>query len=116
MACNIPRIFQVNILNSNYFVPGIPQDFAVEIPALVSKAGVQGVKTYGLPKPLTVYALRDRVSPVNMEIEAYESGSRDLLLQLILMDPWARSEEQAKKFLEDILALPYHAEMREHYR
>ncbi|MBS7612367.1 hypothetical protein KEJ27_09265 [Candidatus Bathyarchaeota archaeon] len=116
IACNIPRIFQVNIMNSNYFVPGIPQDFAVEIPALVSKAGIQGIKTYGLPKALTIYAVRDRVMPVNMELEAYESGSRDLLLQLILMDPWARSEEQAETFLNDILALPYHGEMKEHYR
>jgi len=116
IACDIPRIFQVNIMNSGNFVPGIPQDFAVEIPALVSKAGVQGIKTYGLPKPITVYALRDRVAPVNMELEAYESGSKNLLLQLILMDPWVRSEEQAEKFLEDILALPYHAEMREHYK
>jgi alpha-galactosidase/6-phospho-beta-glucosidase family protein len=32
------------------------------------------------------------------------------------MDPWTKSEEQAKKFLEDILALPHHAEMREHYK
>ncbi|MEM2455199.1 MAG: hypothetical protein QXO15_01695 [Nitrososphaerota archaeon] len=116
IACNIPRVFQVNIMNSNHFVPGIPQDFAVEIPALVSKAGVQGIKTYGLPKALTIYAVRDRVVPVNMELEAYESRSRDLLLRLILMDPWTRSEEQAETFLNDILALPYHVEMREHYR
>jgi alpha-galactosidase len=32
------------------------------------------------------------------------------------MDPWTRSEEQARALLEDILALPYHEEMRQHYR
>ena len=32
------------------------------------------------------------------------------------MDPWTRSEQQARDLLEDILALPYHKEMREHYR
>jgi alpha-galactosidase len=53
---------------------------------------------------------------VNVELEAYERGSRELLLQLVLMDPWTRSEQQARDLLEDILALPYHKEMREHYR
>jgi alpha-galactosidase len=53
---------------------------------------------------------------VNLELEAYEKGSRELLLQLILLDPWSRSEEQAQRLLDSILALPYHQEMRDHYR
>jgi len=68
-----------------------------------------------LPGPLISYTLRDRVAPVEVELEAYEKGSRELLLQLLLMDPWTQSEKQAKNLLEDILALPYHEEMRQHY-
>lgn len=116
IACDIPRIFQVNIMNEGDFVPGVPRDFAVEIPALVSKRGIQGIKTDGLPKPLIAHILRDRVAPIEVELEAYEAGSRELLLQLILMDPWTKSEEQARKLLEDILALPRHEEMRQHYK
>jgi len=116
IACDIPRVFQVNILNDGGFVPGVPRDFSVEIPALVSKRGIQGIKTEGLPKPLTAYILRDRVAPVNTELEAYEAGSRELLLQLILMDPWTKSEEQARKLLEDILTLPQHGDMHQHYK
>jgi len=116
MACQIPRVFQVNIMNGGGFVPGLPQDFEVEIPALVSKIGVRGIETHGLPKPLIACALRDRVAPVEVELEAYETRSKERLLELIMMDPWTRSEDQAKKFLEDILALTYHKEMREHYR
>ncbi len=33
-----------------------------------------------------------------------------------LMDQWTRSEAQARQLMEEVLALPYHAEMREHYR
>lgn len=116
MACDIPRVFQVNIMNEGDFVPGIPQDFEVEVPALVSKRGIQGIRTDGLPKPLIAYTLKDRVAPVEVELDAYESGSRERLLELIMMDPWTRSEEQAKRLLEDILALPQHEEMRQHYR
>ncbi len=116
IACQIPRVFQVNIMNDGNFVPGIPQDFEVEVPALVSKMGVRGIKTHGLPKPLIAYALRDRVAPVEVELEAFEMGNKERLLELITMDPWTRSEDQARKFLEDILSLPYHKEMKEHYK
>lgn len=45
----------------------------MEVPALVSKRGIQGNKTNGLPDPLVTYILRDRVAPAEMEIEAYET-------------------------------------------
>jgi alpha-galactosidase len=114
--CDIPRVIIGNIQNSNDFVPGIPRDFEVEIPTLVSKRGIQGIRTLGLPKALLAHVLRDRVAPVNLELEAYERGSKELLLQLIMLDPWTRSEGQARQLLDEILALPYHEEMRAHYR
>jgi len=116
IACDIPRIFQVNIMNSGKLLPGVPEDFEVEVPALVSKRGIQGIATDGLPKPLIAHILRDRVAPVETELEAYEIGSKELLLGLIMMDPWTRSEEQAVKLLDDILNLPFNREMKKHYK
>jgi alpha-galactosidase len=97
-------------------VGGIPRDFEVEIPALVSKQGIQGIKTYGLPKAVIAHILRDRVAPVEMELAAYEQGSRALLTQLVLMDKWTQSVQHANDLINAIFALPYHAELREHYR
>ncbi len=116
LACDVQRIFQVNILNTGSFVPGVPQDFEVEVPAVVSKRGIQGIRTSGLPRPIIAHILRDRVAPVEVELEAYESGNKDILLQLIMMDPWTKSEEQARKLLKRILSLPYHEDMRKHYK
>ena len=116
IALDIPRVLQVNIPNTGKFIEGIPQDFEVEIPALVSKKGIQGIKVNGLPKSIIGLILRERVAPVEMELSAYIEGSKEKLLQLILMDPWTKSEEQARAFLEEILSLPSHKEMREHYR
>ncbi|MCX8183606.1 MAG: hypothetical protein N3F08_04225 [Crenarchaeota archaeon] len=116
IACNIPRVFQVNIVNSEGLVSGVPTDFEVEVKAEVSGRGVNGIRASRLPKPLTAYILRDRVAPVEVELEAYESGSREKLLELVEMDPWTRSEEQARGLLEDILSIPYHGEMRQHYK
>ena len=53
---------------------------------------------------------------MEMELAAYQQRSYELLLQLVLMDPFTRSLDQAKAVLDDILALPYHAEMRAHYK
>ncbi len=115
MTCDIPRVVIGNIHNSGDFVPGIPRDFEVEIPTLVSKRGIQGIQTHGLPASLLAHILHDRVAPVNLELEAFRTGQKELLLQLILLDPWTRSEGQARALLGDILALPYHEEMRQHY-
>jgi alpha-galactosidase len=116
ISCDIPRVIIGNIQNRGDFVPGIPRDFEVEIPTLVSKRGIQGIQTGGLPPALLAHALRDRVAPVNLELEAYRRGSKELLTQLIMMDPWARSVGQVQAFVDEVLALPYHGELREHYR
>lgn len=117
IACDIPRVaFGVNLLNAGGLVPGIPHDFEVEVPALVSRRGIQGIQTDGLPRALLAHALRDRVALVELELEAYRQGSRELLVQLILMDHWSRSEAQARAFVDEIMALPHYADMARHYR
>jgi alpha-galactosidase len=116
IARDIPRTYIVNIPNSGSYVPGVPVDFAVEIPALVSARGIQGIQTDGLPEPAMSYLLRDRVAPVNLELEAYRTGSRDLLVELICMDPWTRSVRQARDLVDGILKMDYHHEMNAHFR
>jgi len=117
IACDIPRVFQGNnIMNTGELVPGLPTNVAVEVPTLVSRRGAQGIRTAGLPKPILAKMLHDRVAAIEMELEAFNRGSRELLLQLILMDKQTASRKQADDFLEEILALPYHADMRRHYR
>lgn len=116
IACDRPRVHIVNVVNDGGYVPGIPPDFAVEIPALVGARGIQGIRTNHLPAPLLVQIVRDRVAPVRTELAAYAEGSREGLRQLLLMDPWTRSEAQANGLLDAILALPEHGEMRAHYR
>jgi len=51
-----------------------------------------------------------------MELEAYTNRSRDLLLDLICMDPWTRTREQAETLLNEILDMPFNAPMKEYYK
>lgn len=116
LLCDIPRVMIVNTLNKGGLVPGVPDDFEVELPALCSGSGIQGLQTEPLPKTIISYILRDRVAPVEMELAAYNTGRRDYLEELVLMDKWATSLKQVSDFVDEILMLPYHQQMREHYR
>lgn len=116
IALDKPRTFIVNIPNRGGYIPGIPADFAVEVPGLVSARGIQGIQTDGLPPLLLCYTLRDRVVPVELELAAYAQGSQRMLEELICLDPWTRSTAQARAFLDEILSMDIHIEMREHYR
>jgi len=78
--------------------------------------GIQGIRTNGLPRHILARIFHDRIGPMEMELAAYERGSYELLLQMVLMDPFTKSIHQAKALLDGILALPYHEEMRQHYK
>lgn len=115
IACDLPRTFIVNLLNTGDYVPGVPRDFAVEVPALVSKRGIQAIQTGGLPDEVLSYLLRDRVAPWEIELAAYRQGSRRLLEELVGMDPWTKSMRQAREFVSELLEMPALEEMKRHY-
>jgi len=99
----------------NVSVPGVPRDFAVEIPLLVSKRGIEGIRTSPLPQTALSHILRDRVATVEIEIDSYVTGNKQRLLELIQMDPWTRSIAQAEQLLEEILAIPENADMAAYF-
>jgi alpha-galactosidase len=116
LICDTPRTIISNIPNRGGYVPGIPHDVQVEIPALVSRRGIQGIQTNGLPTAALAYLMRDCVVPLELELAAYTQRSRRLLLELIMTDPWTRSVEQANALIDDIAALPFNTTLRNHYR
>jgi len=116
LACGVEHNIVVNVLNDRNYVPGFPLDFAVEVPALCGKHGIQPIATDPLPKPLIMRGIRDRVVPVELELEAYRTHSKELLLDLVMTDPRSHSREQALGLVDEIFALPYHQELRAWYR
>ena len=111
-----PGEFVVNIPN-NGAIEGIPDDVVVEIPALVSGRGIQGLHIGRLPEPITLY-LKSAVVKMEYLLSAYLSGSRNILTASYLNDPcyisidsmlqdepWLiRSLEDAQKRTDDLLA------------
>lgn len=116
LAFDTGNMVVVNILNDGGYMKGLPTDYEVEIVAKVGKNGVKPVHNDGLPKPVMAHLFRDRIAPVEVELAAFENHSRDLLVDLVMMDPWTKSRAQAEKLIDDIFALPCNSDMKEYYK
>ncbi len=116
LACDVERKLYVNVLNDRNYVPGIPLDFSVEIPAICNKYGVQGIATNGLPKAILGHILADRIGPIEIELEAMATRDEELLVDLVMMDHQTKDRKTARALVDAILNLPWNGEMKEHYR
>jgi alpha-galactosidase len=113
IANDKPAVFQVNVPNRGC-IPGIADDVAVEIPALVSASGIQGLHLDPLPRPIMVHTM-DQIQRMERNVQTFQSRDRGMLLDMLLIHPQTRSPEDARACLEEVLALPFNAEMAEWY-
>jgi len=106
--------FQVNVPNRGA-LEGFRDDVVLEVPAIVSGRGVQPLHV-ALPKHLTLHILRTRISTMELGLEAFLTGSRQVLLNTILSDHRTRSHEQAQRVMQALLALPFNKALRNHFK
>jgi alpha-galactosidase len=97
----------VNIPNEG-LIDNLPRDLVVEVPAIVDQDGIHGVKLGALPKGIAGL-LNNQVATMDLTVEAVLTGSRDIALQALLVDPIVDSVWAAEKTLDTILELqkPY---------
>lgn len=97
----------VNIPNDG-LIDNLPQDLVVEVPAIVDKGGVHGVKLGALPKGIAGL-LNNQVATMDLTAEAVLTGSREIALQALLVDPVVDSIRAAERTLDTMLELqkPY---------
>jgi len=106
-----PGQYVVNVPNQGA-IDGIAADVVVEIPALVSGRGVQGLRIGRLPQPITLY-LQAAVVRMETELQAFLTGDRNLLVATLLNEPWAthslrEAEERADRILSSDERLANH--------
>jgi len=105
----------LNILN-NGTISGIPDDVVVEVPVIVDKNGVHPEKIEpDVPRRIKIMYLMPRIIRMEMALEAFLTGDRRVLEEVLIRDPRTRSYEQAKNVIDEILSLPFNEEMKEHY-
>ena len=114
LANDRPAVFQVNIPNRGS-IPGIADDVVVEIPALVSGAGIQGLRLDPLPTRIMCH-LQEMIANMERDLEAFVTGDRQMLLELVLANPHTRTLDQAQSVLDAVLVSPMNRDMADHYR
>lgn len=91
----------INVVNHGA-LPGLPDWAIVEVPAVVSGAGVLPLRMPPLPSGITGMlnqqaAIQDRV------VEAAVHGDRQAALQALLLDPLVSNYDQAERMLDELL-------------
>ncbi len=91
----------VNVVN-NGALPGLPDWAIVEVPAVVSGAGVMPLRVEPLPNAITAM-LNQQVAIQDRVVEAAVHGDRQAALQALLLDPLISNYEVAEKLLDELL-------------
>ena len=113
--------FQVNI-PSNGALPGIPDNVAVEVPAIVNKKGIQPLRVDPLPRKVMLECIYPAWLRMECTLEALKSGDKSMLLYGILDNHQTRSYDQAVEMLEVMLAIEpnepmaYVEDINQHYK
>jgi alpha-galactosidase len=76
----------------------------VEMPAIVDKTGLQPRQMQPLPEGVAAL-IRVQGSIQKLIVEAYAEGSRNKLLQAILLDPTVKSYRGAVAMMDELLRL-----------
>ncbi len=93
----------VNVPNDGH-ISNLPQDAIVEVPAVVSGAGVSPISIGELPMGIADLC-STQVGVQELAVEAAVTGDREIALQALLADPVIQSVDAAEKILDELLAL-----------
>ena len=93
----------VNIPNAGY-VPGLPEGSVVEVPARACVSGLHPFTMDRLPEAILAL-LRTQASINRLLVDAFRDGSRQTLLQALLLDPITESYRQAVGLVNEMCRL-----------
>lgn len=96
--------FQVNIPNRGA-LPGIPDDVAVEVPAVVNRMGIQPLRVPPLPNKIMLECVLPGWLRMERTLEALKSGDKSMLLYSILDSHQTHSYGQAADVLDALFAI-----------
>lgn len=108
--------FVLNIPNKNSLIPGIPEDVAVEVPLIVDQKGIHTEEINPpIPRRIMSMYLTPRMLRMEWALDAFISGDKRVLQEILVRDPRSKSFLQVKKVIDEILSLPFNKEMKKHY-
>ena len=109
-----PGIYQVNVLNDGT-IHGIPDNVAVEAPALIDGKGVHRLRGKSLPGRIMKHVIYPRMLRMEWALEAFLEGGRDLLFEWLIVDTRTKSTKQVEEVIDALLSLSENKEMAKHF-
>jgi len=112
--------FQVNLPNQGALA-GIPDDVAVEVPAIVNRKGIQPVRVHPLPQKVMLECIYPEWLGMERTLEALMTGDLSMMLYGILDSHQTRTYEQAVEVLDALLniepnePMAYIEDIKDHY-
>jgi alpha-galactosidase len=96
------------ILPNDAYIDNIDAEAVVEVPGLVTDGQVRGLPVGPLPGPIASMVARE-AEIQKLVVDAALTGSRELALQALLIDPVVHSARAAAAFLDEVLSVhkPY---------
>jgi alpha-galactosidase len=96
------------ILPNDGYIDNVDAGAVVEVPGIIEKGRVGGLRVGSLPGPIASMVARE-VEIQELIVDAALSGSRELALQALLIDPVVHSVRAAEAFLDEVLSVhgPY---------
>jgi len=113
--------FVINVPNRGA-LPGVADDVVTEIPAIIDQGGIHRIQLEPLPRKIMLEVIQPRILDMEWELETFLTGDRGMFLDGLLMISHFQSGghtvsyEQAKGYLDEMLAQPYNRDMAEHFR
>jgi len=96
------RELSVNIPNAGQTITNLPETAIVEIPGRVDRNGVRPEPVGALPEAVAALC-RTQLTIQELLVQAYAEGSKDRLLQALVLDPVVDNVKRARDMMELLL-------------
>lgn len=91
----------VNVPNEGH-ITNLPQNAIVEVPALIDSSGIHPLSVGRLPQGIASLCLT-QINIAELNVEAAVTGSRELALQAMLIDPVVNNIDVAEEVFNELL-------------
>lgn len=104
IGCGVEReLDAINVPNLGA-IPNLPDDLVVEVPARADGSGWRREVMDPLPEGIAAY-MRTQASIMDLLVEAYVEGSKEKLIQALLLEPMVDSYRRTVEMVDEMLAL-----------
>lgn len=93
----------LNVPNRGY-IENLPWGAVVEVPCVVDANGVSGIHVGRLPEPIAALC-RTQLTIADLSVRAFLTGDRDLVYQLLAIDPMVRDLDAAVRLADEYIEL-----------